>query len=726
MLRIRTSYSFRNAVGDLDQVLKVIQDKGYPYAPITDRASTYGWVKWQKLLQEKAPNLPILLGVELAISPDPTDKRPAFDYWTFFSKEEDLRPLTKLVKLATSQFRYQPLLNYQQAIEAKGAIKIIGQRTLIRHLPEVDSDTYCFLSPGIVPGYFKQVEKRKIPWILGSNNYYPTKEERALYQVVCGRLASDQTYPQWILSKEELLNWLARNLGEFSYYDVLENTQRVAAMAQRAQPDKAKLPKPRTGAHVPAPNTHLLSYCFEGAKKRGMFPLPEGYRDRLEKELKLIQAKNFVDYFFIVADVVRWAKERMIVGPARGSSCGSLVCYLLGITDIDPIPHGLIFERFIDINRGDLPDIDIDFSDQHREEVIEYLRETYGQDHVSRLGTVNLYRPRSALHEAAKAMKIDMWKLNATLDSMIQRSSADARALDTLEDTLKDLPAGKELLENHPEIQIACDMEGQPRHCGQHASAVVLNDQSLELLAPVDQRTKSLMMDKKDAETVGLLKIDCLGLTQLSVLEDALELAKLPRGHLQDLDKMENLGDPLAFEPLQKLQFTGIFQFQGIALKSLAQQFKMSEFNDIVMITALARPGPLISGNANEWIKRRRGDKPIVYPHPLFEPYLKDTLGIVVYQEQVMQIGRQIGDLSWADVTALRKAMSKSLGVEYFAQFGDRWKEGARKKGIPDEVLNKMWDDLCAYGYLGKKVEGFLLMGSYLSSLEKSKMFLTL
>jgi hypothetical protein len=211
----------------------------------------------------------------------------------------------------------------------------------------------------------------------------------------------------------------------------------------------------------------------------------------------------------------------------------------------------------------------------------------------------------------------------------------------------------------------------------------------------VDHRTGATMCDKKDAEDgYNLLKIDCLGLTQLSIFEDALELAGLPHNALEGLP----LDDPKAFAVLNEAKWAGIFQFNGQALQSITKQFTVDKFDDIVSVTALGRPGPLASGGAHEWIRRRNGTNPISYPHKIFEPYLSDTLGIVIYQEQVMEIGRNIGDLSWEQVTLLRKAMSKSLGKEYFDQFGDPWKKGAIAKGVDPRDTIKIWDDLCAYG----------------------------
>lgn len=681
-MRIRTGYSFRNAVGTIKEVYDKLKEENLPLV-ITDRASTFGFVAWDKICR-KGGNTPIF-GVELGVSPNIEEKKPAIDHWTFIAKDT-LTPINELVELATSQFRYEPLLRYWQALEAP-VYKIIGHRTVVDDLPpNTDPDCFFGLSPSITMGQVRRFLEKGYRPIACSDNKYPSIGDRAFHEVICGRNASSQTYPQHIMGREELIDELMEKRGMSGdlVSEAFENWDKITCTATM---HTGELP------HLEWPST-IREQCIAGAEKFNIDLTDPVYHERLERELKLIDDKNFTDYFQIVGDAVRYARGVMVVGPARGSSSGSLVCYLLEITTIDPIPHRLIFERFIDINRDDLPDIDIDFSDQKRHLVFTYLKNKYGSDHVARLGVVSMYKPRSAINEAGGALKIPKWETEAGLDGLIERSSGDARALDTLEDTLRETPKGKKLLDQHPEILIATRMEGHPRHSGQHAAGVVLTQRPILEHIAIDDRTGCAQIDKYGAEDLDLLKIDALGLTQLSVFEDTLALAGLPQDYLEGLP----LDDPAAFQVLNDGHFSGIFQFIGIALMSLTQQTKVNEFEDIVAITALARPGPLVSGGATSWINRKNGREPITYPHPVFEDYLSVTKGIVVYQEQIMEIGRNIGDLSWGDVTALRKAMSKSLGKEYFDQFGDKWKAGAIKRGVDKKAADEIWDGMCAFG----------------------------
>lgn len=684
-LKCRSGFSFRAAAGKIENVLDRLQAIGMEYAPITDRASTFAFYRWKKAAE--ARGMKPCFGVELAVTTSINAKKPSVDWFTFIA-QDSVEPINELVTLATTQFRYQPLLTLEQALEARHKCSV-----MTGHRPQLDWErpiegVHVMLGPSTSRAIAKRALENGWAFAASSDNRFPTATDKGFYEVLTGRNAETQTYAQWILSPDEW--WKSvEHLGlpdevcGLALHRSLEILQEHTATLQKSSLPKFKAEKT------------LRQLCEEGAVRLGVDLGDPVYAARLEREIKLIEDKGYQDYFYIVADMCNWARSRMMLGPARGSSCGSLVCYLIGITTVDPIPHGLLFERFVDVHRNDMPDVDVDISDQHRSQVFKYLESKYGKEHVARLGTVAMFQPRSALAEVGTALSIPKWKCDAVAESMIERSSGDSRALFTLEDTLNTMPAGKRLLEEHPEASVVSQFEGHPRHAGQHAAGVVISDDPIIKIVAVDDRTGATHCDKKDAEDYNLLKIDCLGLTQLSVFEDALELAGLPLHHLESLP----LDDPEAFKVLNDAKWSGIFQFNGQALQSITKQFIVSSFDDIVSVTALGRPGPLASGGAHEWIRRRNGVNPVTYPHPIFEPYLKTTYGIVLYQEDIMMIGREVGGLTWEDVTLLRKAMSKSLGKEYFDQFGDRWKQGAMERGVPaGEGLDKLWNDLCAFG----------------------------
>lgn len=658
-----------------------MKEVGASVAPITDRNSAYGWVSWNKLC--KKAGLRPIFGIEIGVSPSPQAKKPIIDHWTFIAKET-LRPINQLLTLATSQFRFEPLLTYAQALAADAYV-ITGNRVLLEGL-EPREGLFVPLSPSSSPGLIREALKRGFRLALTGDNYYPREGDGPFYQLAIGRGATEQTYPRHIMSIAELEKAVAHLASKREIKKAREATQTIIERSTaQLQPGSLLVP--------PKLKT-LRQMCEEGAKKLGVNLKDKVYGARLKRELEMIDEKKFEDYFYIISDLVKWARKNMIVGPARGSSCGSLVCYLLEITTVDPIPFGLIFERFIDINRNDLPDIDIDFSDQRREMIYAFMAGKYGEDHIAKLGTVAVFKPKSALNEAGMAMGIPKWMVGNFADTIIERSSGDSRALQTMEDAFHANPLGIDLMKKYPGITLAGRLEGHPRHHSTHAAGIIVTERPVIDHVPIDMRTGSVFCNKKDAEELNLLKIDALGLTQLSIFEDALELAGLSDFSFEKLP----LDDINALSVLTNGMFAGVFQFNGAALQSLAKQITFTELNDIVAITALARPGPMASGGATTWVRRKIGKQPVTYPHAAFEPYLRDTLGVVMYQEQVMEIGRNVGGLSWEDVTALRKAMSKSLGKEFFDQYGDRFKVGARKKGVPEDVLTKVWDDLCAYG----------------------------
>lgn len=681
---IRTGYSFKRAFGHLGDVHKRAIDCGYGAAPIADTANTFGWVKWNKLCA-KASIKPVF-GVELAVVPDLADKKPPIDWWTFMAID-DVQPINQLIAKATQNSDKEPLLTYEEATAVKGAVIITGHTAQL-HMFEPREHLYIGLSPAANKGFLRNARRLEFKFIARSDNYYPTEDQRELYRVALGFRSSTQTYPQHILTERE---W-----REVTKWSVTEDEQTVALLNRdralelcNAQLVKAKLLRPEK-------KMSLREMCLAGAARLNCDLSRDVYAARLDKELRLIAEKEFEDYFYILADMINWAKERMIVGPARGSSCGSLVCYLLGITAIDPIPYGLIFERFIDVNRKDLPDIDVDFSDVRRDMVFEYAEQKYGADHVARLGTVGLFRPASALNQVGASLQIPKWMVERTLESVTERSSGDSRAMLALEDAMTSSEAGRNLVKEYPEALLAAKMEGHPNNASQHAAGVLITQEPISRYIGIDSRVNAAQCDKKDAEELNLLKIDALGLTQLSIFERCLQLIGKPdvSGWLETIP----LDDPAAFDVLNQGKFSGIFQFTGQALKSLTKQVKVESLDDMVSITALARPGPMATGGAGAWVKRRMGLEPVTTAHPMLTELTKDTFGVVVFQETVMNVVREMGNFSWEDTSAIRKAMSGRLGDEFFERYWQNFKKGAAENGVDEAHAKKVWDQICTMG----------------------------
>lgn len=689
-MRIRSGYSFRTAVGHLNDVVKRQKEIGLNVAVLTDRDSTFGFRRFRDACKKN--DLKPIYGVELGTVSKFGEKKPIINYCTFLAKS-DIKDINLLVRKSTGSPGKEPSLMLPDALKAEGVIRIIGEKATFDQLREIQaaSDTYLALSPSTPKKLVRTAIELGIPLTATSDNYFTNEEDLEFYRVTLGKRSNMQTYPTYILNDLEWHESVKFVVSEDEANAALENRNNILN-SLNAKLVSAQLYKPERK------NT-LLEMCQEGAKKLGVNLEDPIYAARLERELSLIKEKEFEDYFYIIADIVSWAKGRMVVGPARGSSCGSLVCYLIGITTIDPIPYGLIFERFIDINRKDLPDIDIDFSDKRRDMVFDYMESTYGRDRIARLGTVGFFKSRSALKQTASILRIPDWRCEKFIETIDSHATSVIRSDNELENAINNTEAGKDLVAQYPNVGIAARIEGHPNNPSQHAAGILVTQDPVINYVAVDERTNAAMVDKKDAEILNLLKIDALGLTQLSVFERTLQLIGVPdkSGWLEKLP----LDDKKSFDILNEGKFSGIFQFAGGALQGLTRQVKVDNIEDIIAITALARPGPMESGGASTWAKRRSGAEPVDSLHPMLLELTKDTYGVIVYQEQVMQIAREIGKMDWPDVSDLRKAISKSAGREALEKFWDKFKAGALQNGIEEHVASRIWDMVNTFGSYG-------------------------
>lgn len=707
----RTGYSFKTAFGHLAAVAAAAHATTGGLAPLpsgvgtlptptrvmpplalADRCSTFGYQRWAKAC--KALGRKPAYGIELGVCANMGDKKPTIDYWTFYATT-NIAAINNLLALATAAPCSEPCLTYAQAMLAEDVIKITGDNVDLDQVREVigidgniPNDFYFGLRVSTNADLVRQQDEFDIYCTAMQSNFYPTPDDEEPYKILMGFQGRTQMYPMHIIDDEA---WREHLIGE----GVDEDECDLALQVRDGILKRALTELPKSKVLVFDKQKSLMEMCVDGAAVLGVDLADPVYAERLKRELDLIHEKEFDDYIYIVADMLQWAKQRMIVGPGRGSSAGSLACYLLGITSVDPIKHDLIFERFIDVTRKDSPDIDSDFSDKNRHLVFEYAEQKYGKHRVARLGTVSMYRPKSILKTVGAQLRIPMFRVTKLSDSLLERSSGDKRSDFVLEDTFTDTDNGKEIVRDFPEILISRKFEAHPSNAGQHAAGILITEDAVDGIVAIDSRTGASHCDKKDAEDYNLLKIDALGLAQLSIFERVMELIgeKPINGFLEKIP----LDDQKAFDVVNDGKFIGIFQFMGRSLMSLAKQIKFESFEDFVSITSLARPGPLANGGAFSWVKRRMGKEKITYPHPLFEPYLKTTHGILTYQEQVLNICREIGDMSWGEVTIIRKAMSKSLGKEYFdLNGGTKWKENAKAKGIVN--ADKVWDDITESG----------------------------
>lgn len=684
-LALRTEYSFKKTFGKLENILQHSNNENY--IGIADINGTYGHVPFEKLC--KANNITPIFGARLMVVADKQLKTRSVygpEHIFIAKNTAGLQELYQLVKSCYENFYFVPQLPESKFKNTSDNIFVIA-----KNFSSLDRIDYIALTPSTC----KLIAEVDHPKVFINENSYPYPWDKGTYQAFCGArkhgtgfryLFEQQSYPQHILSEAEFLQiW--------NEPSAIENTYKIAEQC------KVEIPKAPMAKYVGNENNDIEFLCFCGAKKKNIDLRNGVYKERYEYELKVIRFKNFEDYFLIVADAINFAKKTMLVGPARGSAAGSLICYLLNITEVDPIQHGLLFERFIDVDREDMPDIDIDFPDSVRQNVIKYVVKKYGEENVCHISNINKMRAKSAIDEFGMSLSIPKFEIDMVKESIVDRSGGDARAAIAAEDTLKTTEVGKALVEKYPEMLLSLEAEFHATHTGVHAAGVIVCNEDITNFGGVNTRDNCVMMDKKQAEAKNLLKIDFLGLRTLSILQDAAKAAGLKIHHYYDLP----LDDEKTYSLLNDMRLTGIFQFEGQAMEMLCRQMNFQTFDDIIALTALCRPGPLHSGGANNFIKYRTGKEPAKYAsnHETYIDITRKTFGIVIYQEQLMQIAKNCGNMTHTEVNTLRRAASKTLGKEFFDKYRESFLKGTRENNITDEEALNIWNNMVSFGSWG-------------------------
>ena len=675
---LRTEYSFRNAAGTIDDVVARVKEIGWQHLPIADFCSTFahGYIANHGLKP--------IYGITLPISPNVAAKKPVSCDVAFFATTE-VAPIYELMKRAFENFRYTALLRYSEFQEAKGVIKIVSHKAQLDDI-EPHEDIYIGLSGACSKGYIRDARERGFKFCAIQNNRFPRPEDLGFYEVLAGRGAFSQTYNQFIASDDEWLNEVGDN--EFSR-EALANRDAIFKACEGVTIPQTKLLDPHIGKS-------LREICVEGAVDLGIDLSDPVYSERLETELKVISDKGLDDYFKIFSDFMQYARKETICGPARGSASGSLVAYLSKITAVDPIKGRLLFFRFLDPARNDAADIDVDIASVDRDRVIDYLVQKYGKERVARLGTVANFQAKNTIDEVSKALRVPKYMAEETMNALPSYSAGDSRTSGALSEAL-DTPHGQAFLKKFPEMDVARRFGGHSRHAGVHAAGVILTDAPITNFFGVDARSNVIHADGKVAEQRGALKADLLGLLNLSIFKQTLELAGLPMNYLESLP----LDDPKVYETLNIKGVGGVFQLEGAAARRYAEKITFESIEDICSISAIARPGPMSSGAADKWVRRKNGTEPVTYAHETLEPYLKNTLGLLLMQEDLMLIAREVAGMEWSQVTALRKAVGKSLGDEAMREYRDPFVLGLINKGVPEETAQDFWREILGWAKYG-------------------------
>jgi DNA polymerase III alpha subunit len=674
-LRVRTGYSFRDAYGRTKEVIDSIKDSGAKTFGIVD-TNTWGHARFEQAA--KKAELQAAFGVEIPIHAEVNGLECRPKAWTLATDTREF------YALATEAMREKGLAPARLAT-ARGVLRFCGGCAASNADPAAFD--YADVNPSSLLTAVQTAEWARangIPMVLTSYNDMP-KPAHADFAWEVRESVGKRT----ILTLDEIRSELGDILSVAEFDRAVQNTFDVEARLQGIELAKAPL------IHLEGDLDALCRAGQASRLERGhIAEWTQEYEDRLQLELEQIKLKKFESYFLMVSDLVRFAKRHMLVGPARGSSAGSLVCYLTEITEVDPIYHKLLFQRFIDVSRADLPDIDIDFPDTKRHMVFDYLREKYGIQNVAKVGSFNTLQAASVLAQVGKRFGIHINETMSVRRALIEYSSGDERWGNALRDTMANTDPGREFREKYPEAsECIADLELHPSHTGVHAAGILVCNDPISDFCAVNSEGVACI-DKYDAEYLGLLKMDILGLRTLGIIEDA---GVMSHEELYSL----KLDDQSVFDVLNEDRVSGIFQFEGDAVRSVMRTIKVDCFEKIDNLTALARPGPLSSGMWKQYIACANGEMEPKYADPHLEKFLNNTFGVFLYQEQIMAVVKEIGLFDWAKTSAIRKAMSGRKGEEYFNRMGDDFVAGATSQGISESVARELWKAMVTFGAWG-------------------------
>lgn len=736
-LNCHTQYSLLDSTCKIDKLLKRAVELKFPALAITDNGNLFGAIDFYSQAMKKG--IKPIIGMAAYVAPG-----SRFEKQTHGIKEASFH----LTLLAADETGYRNLMK----------LSSIGYLEGFYYRPRLDKEVLKQYSSGLIalsgsikgeiPYYTRNEQPqeaeraiREYIDIFGKNNFYlevmdhglePQKRIKAAFQkwgkeygIKCVA-TNDCRYihRQDARAHDALIcigtgsaldeanrlryqgdDYFFKSADEMKelFKDIPEAIKNTLEIAERCN-----LELDFTKTHLPyfAPpegkkqDIYMKELCEEGLRQR-LSPVPEEYKQRLDREIQLIHKMGYTSYFLVTWDFIHYARQHQIpVGPGRGSAAGSLVAYVLGITNVDPIKHGLIFERFLNPDRVSMPDIDIDFCYEKRDKVIDYVRRKYGVDNVAQIITFGTMAAKAVIRDVGRVMgfsypdvdkiaKLIPFELNITIDDAIQKE-----------------PKLKEMIQTDTRvaslIETSRALEGLARHASTHAAGVVISDKPLTEHVPLFKANEqvSTQYTMKDLEKIGLLKMDFLGLKTLTMIDHTLRLLRETRNINLDIDTLP-LDDKLPYEMLSRAEAMGVFQLESSGMRDLLKKMKPSHFDHLVALLALYRPGPLGSGMVDDFIKRMHMPSLIKYDHPVLEPILKETYGVILYQEQVMRIVSDLAGFTLAQADSLRRAIGKKI-PEIMEKEKKGFIDGAAQKGVSQAVAEKIWnliDYFSGYGF---------------------------
>jgi len=747
-LHLHTQYSLLDGGILLPRLFDRAPKLGLEALAITDHGNMFGVVPFYKMAQ-KAGIHPII-GCEAYMAPgsrrDKTSHKglsdAAFHLILLVENEKGYKNLVKLVSLAYLEgFYYKPridkeiLKEYSEGLIAlsaclKGEIPHLlqvgdyeGAKKAAQEYAQImgEANFYLEIQENGIPeqrevnqGIVSLAQELGIPLVATNDCHYLDPSDAHAHDVLLciqtGKHVQDQDRmrmftDQLYLRPPQEMYQLFREREE-----AVKNTWEIANRCQFQFPfHQLHLPTYQVphGYDLNSYLAHVVQEGLERRRERG--ELDNGrdfqeYQERLKWELTVIKEMGFSGYFLIVWDFVRFAKgEGIPVGPGRGSAAGSLVSYTLGITDLDPLAHYLLFERFLNPERVSMPDIDIDFCMDRRDEVVEYVREKYGRDNVAKIITFGTMAARAVVRDVGRAMDMPYKEVDTIAKLIPSGPGANmtiAKAIEEisqLQEMVQENPRVKELLE------VSQKLEGLSRHASTHAAGVVITPEPLTEYLPLYRGTDNEVVTqyaKDDLECLGLLKMDLLGLKTLTVMRMALDLIKKYKGESIDLEHLP-LEDPETYRLLEEGKTQGVFQLESSGMRELIKKLKPNRFGDLIALVALYRPGPLGSGMVEDFINRKHGKVKWKAPLPQLEEILEETYGVILYQEQVMQIASRLVGFTMGQADLLRRAMGKKK-MDIMAKQKEAFIQGAKERSIKEkeaEVVFHLMENFAKYGF---------------------------
>lgn len=737
-LHNHSHYSLLDGLAKIDDLVNRAAELGMDSLALTDHGVMFGAIEFYQ--KAKAKGIKPIIGVEAYVaSKSRFDKTPSIDnrrnHLILLAKNETgYKNLVKLTTLAHLEgFYYKPrmdkeiLRQYSEGLIASSACMAgeVSQAILQKDLKKAEKIIHEFQEIFGKDNYYLELQdhpalegqttinnalielsqKTGAPLIAANDIHYIYPEDDKVQDILlCIQMNKtvQDTDRMSMIGENYSMKSPEEMIEHFKHIpEAIDNTQRIVADCN-VEFDLGKILIPYFD--VPKDtneNDFLEKLCHEGIAKR-YGKTNDAIEQRLRFELDTINQMGFPSYFLIVQDFVNWAKNhKIVVGPGRGSAAGSIVAYLTGITDIDPLKYNLLFERFLNPDRISMPDIDMDFADNRRDEVLEYVAQKYGQDHVAQIITFGTMASKAAVRDCGRALGLP-YSYCDKISKMIPMFTGLKDAIEKtkeLHDIYQSDADAKKLLD------YSLKLEGVVRHNSTHACGVVISKEPINCYTPTqhppqDENAITTQYAAGDIEKLGLLKMDFLGLKNLTIIENALKIIAKTKNTEIDIANVP-LGDQKSLELFQQGMTTGVFQFESSGMKKYLKRLKPTDFEDIVAMVALYRPGPLNSGMVDEFIDRKHGRKKITYKHPVMKDALENTYGVIVYQEQVMRLSKDMASFTGGQADTLRKAMGKKI-AELMAKMKDQFIKGCVTNKIPQKIAEQTFSDMenfAEYGF---------------------------